>query len=312
MTSKYVVLTYHRVRPDTDPLIPGMCDVPRFRSQLRVMKRWFNVLPLAEAIRRSEAGTLPARTVCITFDDGYRDNLDEALPLLREAGLPATFFIATGYLNDGIMWNDQVIHAVRHRAPGQWNLEPVGLGSRDVGDMAQRRALLNDLITALKHREPDARAEAAQWLFDHSDGERERIMLTDDELGQLHEAGMDIGAHTVTHPILTRLSPDAARAELANGRDRLRALTGAEVALFAYPNGKANADYDQSHADLAQSLGFDAALSTLWGYADAGSPRFELPRVGLEWEAGWRFGARLLKCFFEPQDRTEIALAEAA
>lgn len=312
MASKYVVLTYHRVRPERDALIPGMCDVARFRSQLGVMKRWFNVLPLAEAVQRSAEGTLPPRTVCITFDDGYRDNVDIALPMLRDAGLHATFFIATGYLNDGVMWNDQVIHAVRHRAVGPWDLGDIGLGEREVTDMASRRTLFGEVITRLKHDEPAARAAAAQRLYDDSEGPRERLMMTDDELVKLHQAGMAIGGHTVSHPILTRLSAADARAELAGGREHLASLTGAQIDLFAYPNGKADADYDASHAALAEEVGFDAALSTVWGHADRASPRYELPRVGLEWEAGWRFGVKLYRCFYEPQATRARALEQAA
>lgn len=312
MAARYVVLTYHRVRPQRDELIPGMCDVERFRSQLAVMKRWFNVLPLSDAIERSADGSLPPRTVCITFDDGYRDNVDIALPMLRDAGLHATFFIATGYLNDGIMWNDQVIHAVRFQPAGTWDLTGIGLGRCEVSDMASRRALFAQIITHLKHREPAQRAAAAQSLYDASPGPRERLMMTDGELASLHEAGMAIGGHTVSHPILTRLHPDAAREELSAGRARLAALTGAPVSLFAYPNGKADQDYDASHAALAQDVGFDAALSTVWGYADAASPRYELPRVGLEWESGWRFAVKLYRCFFEAQAGRARALDVAA
>ncbi|MEO1574316.1 MAG: polysaccharide deacetylase family protein [Pseudomonadota bacterium] len=312
MASKYVVLTYHRVRPHRDELIPGMCDVARFASQLAVMKRWFNVLPLSEAIERSSAGTLPPRTVCITFDDGYRDNVDIALPMLVDAGLHATFFIATGYLNDGIMWNDQVIHAVRHRGEGAWDLDDIGLGPRQITDMASRRALFDEIITHLKHREPGDRAAAARRLYQASEGPRERLMMTDEELVTLHRAGMAIGGHTVTHPILTRLSADAARDELSDGRARLQSLTGDAVPLFAYPNGKADQDYDASHAALARELGFDAALSTVWGHADAASPRYELPRVGLEWESGWRFGVKLYRCFYEAQGQRARALPAAA
>lgn len=312
MASKYVILTYHRVRPSLDPLIPDMCHVDRFRSQLATMSRWFNVLPLAEAVRRSRDGTLPPRTVCITFDDGYRDNIDVALPLLQEFGLHATFFIATGYLGDGIMWNDQVIHAVRHRAPGDWDLSVLDLGIGRVDDMASRQALFGQIIGNLKHRAPDERAALAQQLYDQSEGPRERIMMTADEVRALHDAGMAIGGHTVSHPILTRLATESARAEMVDGRSYLAELTGEPVNLFAYPNGKANADYDDQHATLAREAGFDAALSTLWGFASDQCPQYELPRVGLEMESGWRFGAKLFKCFFEAQDPAATALAKAA
>ncbi|MEM6640647.1 MAG: polysaccharide deacetylase family protein [Pseudomonadota bacterium] len=301
MARKFVTLTYHRVRPEPDPLIPDMCHAERFRSQLAVMSTYFNVIPLAQAIDGLANGTLPSRAVCITFDDGYRDNHDVALPLLKEAGCHATFFVTTGFLNDGMMFNDKLIHAVRHRREGEWDLTELGLGTQQVGALSTRTNLVNDVIAALKHRPQAEREAITQRLFDGSDGPRERVMMTDEELHTLGAAGMHIGAHTVTHPILTRLDDASARAELADGRADLAARSGADVRLFAYPNGRADADYAIDHVRMARDVGFEAALTTMWGYTDAGSPRFELPRVGLEWESGWRFGVKLWRCFFEAQ-----------
>lgn len=311
MSAKFVVLTYHRVRPQTDPLSPDMCDVPRFESQLATMSRWFNVMPLAEAVRRSQSGDLPQRTVCITFDDGYRDNVDIALPMLRKYGLHATFFIATGYLGDGIMWNDQVIETVRRRETGDWDLSEFGLGVRPMSDVESRRQVMRELIAKLKHQTPVQRQQWADTLAQQITEPMERIMMTRDEVRSLHDAGMAIGGHTVTHPILSLLDAPEARAELANGKQALEVLTDSEIELFAFPNGKAGADYESQHADLARDVGFSAAFTTMWGHATDTSPKFELPRVGLEWDSGWRFGARLLKCFYEAQDVSSMVSVAA-
>ncbi len=268
-------------------------------------------MPLGEAVRRSQRGDLPPRTVCITFDDGYRDNVDIALPMLQKYGLHATFFIATGYLGDGIMWNDQVIETVRRRAPGDWDLSEFGLGERQISDVASRRLVMHELIKALKHQAPAQRQQWADTLAQQIVEPMERIMMTRDEVRTLHDAGMAIGGHTVTHPILSRLDEREVRAELANGKQALEVLTDSDVDLFAFPNGKAGADYERCHADLARDVGFEAAFTTMWGHATNASPQFELPRVGLEWDSGWRFGARLYKCFYEAQDPATIVSAAA-
>ncbi|MFK8017437.1 MAG: polysaccharide deacetylase family protein [Gammaproteobacteria bacterium] len=312
MSHKFVTLTYHRVRPQRDPLYPDMCFVDSFDSQLRVLSRFFNVLPLPEALERSEQGSLPARSVCITFDDGYRDNVDIALPMLRQFALPATFFIATGYLNDGMMWNDQVIEAVRGRRAGRWDLSGINLGERHVDDLASRRALMHEIIVHLKHQSPDVRATWAQQLVDESSVSGERIMMTDAEIRTLHAAGMTIGGHTVTHPILTRLSQAQGGAEMTDGKRALEDMIQSDVSVFAFPNGKAGADYAKEHTALVEQSGFRAGLTTMWGYADNASPRFELPRVGLESESGWRFGAKLFKSFYEAQDATTILSSQTA
>ena len=95
------ILIFHRVLPEPDPLAPELPDRVRFEQILQWLKSWLNVLPLDQAVRRLSTGTLPERAASITFDDGYADNCTVALPLLLKHGLPATFFIATGFLDGG-------------------------------------------------------------------------------------------------------------------------------------------------------------------------------------------------------------------
>ena len=111
--SRLTVMIFHRVLKEPDPLLPSEPDEQQFEARMRAVRAWFNVLPLAEAIGRLQAGALPARPLAISFDDGYADNFEVALPVLRKLGLPATFFVATGFLDGGCMWNDTVIETVR-------------------------------------------------------------------------------------------------------------------------------------------------------------------------------------------------------
>jgi len=111
--SRLSILIYHRVLPGPDPLNNWDPTAAEFESQIRALSRFFTPLALGEAVERLRKGTLPAHAACVTFDDGYRDNVDVALPILRRHGVPATFFIATGYLNGGRMWNDTVIESIR-------------------------------------------------------------------------------------------------------------------------------------------------------------------------------------------------------
>ena len=110
---KLSILIFHRVLPETDPLFPDEPDALRFDQVMGWVKTWFNVIPLDAAVDSLKARNLPARALAITFDDGYADNRTVALPILKRHGLSATFFIATGYLNGGRMWNDTIIEAIR-------------------------------------------------------------------------------------------------------------------------------------------------------------------------------------------------------
>ena len=106
---------------------------------------------------------------------------------------------------------------------------------------------------------------------------------------------MTIGAHTVSHPILSRVSEDKARAEMAESKERLEAIIGRKVALFAYPNGKPGTDYTGVHVRLAREAGFEAACSTGWGAATTGCDIYQIPRFTPWDRAGWRYALRLAR-----------------
>ena len=132
------VLIYHRVLRTPDPFDQDNLLATVFERQMRVLSETFNVLRLSEAITRLKKASLPARAACITFDDGYADNHDVALPILTRLGLPATFFIATGYLNSGRMWNDSVVEAVRSTPAPALDLVDLGLHKYELATKEQR------------------------------------------------------------------------------------------------------------------------------------------------------------------------------
>jgi peptidoglycan/xylan/chitin deacetylase (PgdA/CDA1 family) len=118
------------------------------------------------------------------------------------------------------------------------------------------------------------------------------------QVQELYRAGMQIGAHTVSHPILARLSRDEARSEIADGKKRLEDLLGERISLFAYPNGRPDVDYAQDHVALVHELGFEAAFSTRPGAAAMDADLMQLPRF-TPWDRGrLRFGARLAANLF--------------
>ncbi|HNQ75616.1 MAG TPA: polysaccharide deacetylase family protein [Pseudothauera hydrothermalis] len=289
------ILIFHRVRPQPDPLFPEEPDVARFDTLLGWIGDWFTVLPLAEALERLGRRSLPARAAAITFDDGYADNLLCALPVLQRHRMHATFFIASGFLDGGRMWNDTVIEAVRNTRLERLDSGLDGLPPLPLGSIAERRAALDRLIAAVKHLAPAARADAVARLVERCNAPLpDDLMLGSTQVRALHTAGMGIGAHTVSHPILARSTPDAARREIADGRAQLEALIGERVALFAYPNGKAASDYRPEHVDMVRELGFDAALSTNWGVNDADADPYQLARFTPWDRTRWRFGLRML------------------
>lgn len=289
------ILIFHRVLPAHDPLNPDEPDADEFEQRLRWLRDWFNVLPLAEAVQRLAAGTIPPRALAITFDDGYADNAEIAAPVLRRLGLTATFFVTTGYLGGGCMWNDRVIEAVRACRGDALDLREIGLGELDLAGPPARRRAAVAILNAIKHLEPAQRQVATEAVVAQAGGRAAPpLMMRVDQLRSLRRQGMDIGAHTVTHPILSRLAPDEARREMAQGKAELEHMIGERVALFAYPNGVPRQDYAAEHVRMVRDCGFDAAVSTAWGAASARSDRYQLPRFTPWDRQRLRFGARML------------------
>lgn len=289
------ILVYHRVLAQPDPLRPGEVDATTFDWQMRIAAEKFNVLPLGEAVEKLRNGSLPARAMCVTFDDGYEDNYHTALPILQRWQIPATFFIATSFLDGGCMWNDAIIEALHYASTDSLDLTGLGLGRFPLGSQMDRRKAVNELLTRLKHLPQAERADTTSAIVEETKVDLPHdLMMHSDQVRALHNAGMEIGGHTVTHPILTSLNHDAAYSEIAEGKEYLENLTRSPVRLFAYPNGKPGQDYGIEHVGMVKKLGFSAAVSTAVGVSRSGSDLFQLARFTPWDKSPTRFSLRLL------------------
>lgn len=273
------IVIYHRILEKDDALLGISENVTSFDLQVKYLSRHFNVLPLHEAVQRLQDATLPQRAACITFDDGYADNAEVALPILQRYGASATFFVATGFINGGIMWNDIVIEWMRFLPRDFIDLTSIGLGHYVINTHAQRQMALSSLIETLKYLPLEIRKQKIEELCTLIPVSLpNNLMMTSEHIKKLHRTGMGVGGHTVNHPILARLNNDAVYAEIADNKAMLESIIDAPVRLFAYPNGKPNQDYIPDHIDIIKSIGFDAACSTAWGAAKYGSDVYQLPR----------------------------------
>jgi peptidoglycan/xylan/chitin deacetylase (PgdA/CDA1 family) len=273
------VLVFHRVRSRPDPLFPGEADAASFDMLMRHVRSRFHVLPLVSAVRALASETLPPRALAITFDDGYADNLTIAAPILARHGLPATVFIATGYLDGGCMFNDVVIDAVRCTRAKVLDLRDLGLGVHPTDTHAERRQAIDAVLGTIKYRPPSERhrlaeetARAAAVPLPPSP------MLTRQGVRELAAAGIEIGAHTVSHPILNEVPASVAREEIGGSKQALETITDRSVRLFAYPNGVPGRDFGDEHVRMVREAGYAAAVTTAPGTARATTDPFQLPR----------------------------------
>lgn len=290
------ILIFHRVVERPDPLDPDLPVADEFERRMRWIRGWFNVLPLGVAVERLFDGTLPSRAMAITFDDGYADNEVIAAPILSRLGLTATFFVSTGYLDGGCMWNDRVIESMRAFPRDSIDLGTLGLGQHELASLTDRCVATDAVLDAIKHLNPADRLAATDAIVDMAGRPpMPRLMMSPDQVRNLVRQGMQVGGHTVTHPILNCLGPTEAYAEVRDGKLALERMLGQPIQLFAYPNGNPEVDYRTEHARMVAECGFTAAVSTAWGAASRQSDRFQLPRFTPWDRTKYRFGARLLQ-----------------
>ena len=278
-----MIFTFHRVLSEPDPLLPNEPSAKFFAERLQWMSELLTVLPLPRAAELLVERRLPPRAACITFDDGYRNNYDIAGPLLKQFGLTATFFVATGAVQSGAMWNDLVIESIR-RCGDRLELCGYGLGDHATGSDSERIVAIDHVLGAMKYMPVDERAMVAREIFGmYSRTPLASLMMTPEMLCSLAEAGHDVGAHTISHPILLKVDDQRAAKEIEGSRRWLASVTGRPPISFAYPNGRPGVDFDGRHCDMVRDAGFECAVSTEWGCAKPGSDRMSLPRF-TPWE----------------------------
>jgi len=292
---KLFILIFHRVLDEPDYMRPGEVDKSRFTWQMSLLGKYFNVLPLADALEKMQSNSLPARAVCITFDDGYSDNYLNALPILKQFQLSATFFIASGYLNGGRMWNDTIIEALRQYTGLTLDLTKIQLGIFNTSTKEEKAKTASQIILEIKHLSPEIRAEYTGYISSFVQELPNNLMLTDEQLIKLHRSGMEIGGHTVTHPIMAKMPVEKVQQEIDGNQQRLESLLETHIRFFAYPNGKPGSDYLPEQVQLIEDAGYLGAVSTQWGVATKNSDLFQLPRFTPWDNSPVRFMLRMIK-----------------
>lgn len=279
--SRAAVLMYHRVLPADrarrDAVEPGMFVTPAtFARHLDWLVEAFRVLPLGEIAARLRAGRpLPERACAITFDDGWRDNSEHALPALEARGLPATVFAVTGRVGTpGGFWADEVVRRMQTLPAPARREVALSLGvSAPAADPCP--ALLDSLKELPAQALERSLGRIREATSDAPPPERE--LLDWDELERMARAGVAFESHGVSHAALVGLGPEALEAELRGALRHLRERGHARDGILAYPFGLWNATV----ATAARRAGYTAAFTTARGLAAASDDAFALPRIGL-------------------------------
>jgi peptidoglycan/xylan/chitin deacetylase (PgdA/CDA1 family) len=255
---------------------------------MRFLKRAYTPVPLAvlaDALVRGEAP--PSGTVAITLDDGYADNYDEAFPVLRALGVPATVYVATEAIDGGPgFWTADLRAVVLAARASSARVDVDGGHDVRLGDGEERQRALKTLINLLvpvSHAERRrVLAELRKTLGVNGGADVSTAMLTSEQIRALHAGGVSIGAHTETHSNMTLLAPDEVRREIGGSRTRLEAILDVPVHDFAYPNtGGRFPHCNPAVARIIEELGFRSAATSHAGIVGARTDRYLLPRIGI-------------------------------
>ncbi len=287
------VLCYHRIgEPESDPFYdPLISATPEaFAETLRLVQARYRMIGLPELLERldGERLRLDGPTALITFDDGYRDNLDLAVPVLQRLGVPAAVFVTTGFALQGrLPWWDHVAWVLKHAALRRFRIErPEPLAVDCHTDV--RAALAAVIAAYLRAPEPDApalRAHLEERAGVTADPERlmPRLFLDRSGLRRLAATGVvAIGAHTTTHRRLGDLAPEAQRSELLEPCQALESVLGRPVTTLAYPYGDP-ASADATTRALARAAGYRLGFALRPGLVrpDAPFDPLDVPRFNV-------------------------------
>lgn len=268
------VLNYHRInnafREDFDTFRPNVSATSSdFATQMDHVSRKYNVISAAElAAFIKGRHQLPAHAAIITFDDGYYDNYASAYPILKARNLPAIIFLATDFIGSckPFFW-DLIAYCFFHTKKEQAQLPLLGVQSwadRTAGEVVMQR-----LIEVLKKISDTEKQKVIDQLpqilgVDLSDDSFKNIMMSWSDVKELSANGIELGAHTASHPILTRISLDNTSGELSKSKKRIEEEIGKPILSFAYPNGQSS-DFNNEVVDRVQKAGFEIAFTLLPG-----------------------------------------------
>ncbi|WP_109125844.1 polysaccharide deacetylase family protein [Dyella sp. C11] len=302
------ILAYHRIMPVPDPAhydfdMELISTTPEeFREQMTLVKERYRPMRLSDVAAAINAGdALPPDAVVVTFDDGYDDNYRIAYPILKELGVPATFFISTGHIDSGRPYAyDWLVHMILLADTPRLQLPELGIDVPMPATRDERRALATHVLDSMKEisaleQTAMTRRLEGEWNMpsEHARPEDCRPM-TWDQLREMRSAGLEIGSHGVNHWMLSKLPREELEREVFDSRNALLRELGPMPLLMSYPVGS-NRAFDKQVIEVTRDAGFDLACSYISGTnLQPANNRYSLYRIAVERYYGKAWFAALL------------------
>ncbi|MCK4818805.1 polysaccharide deacetylase family protein, partial [bacterium] len=258
-----------------------------FEKQMKCLLRTHKIISLEKLARAIvEKRALPERAAVVTFDDGYKDNYTNVFPILKKYNIPATVFLTTGHIGtDNLFWWDKIGYILCNTKLKRLELEDFGdISLPSKGNISQS---LDKIINRLNRTPEDKKCDLIEKLVEISDvdipkGMGRNVILSWEEVKEMNENGINFGAHTVTHPILTRLSAKQAKHEIVQSKKDIKRRLNKPVTAFSYPNGLTD-DFNAEIIDLLKESGFICAVTRIPKMIISKTDLYELGRLFPGW-----------------------------
>jgi peptidoglycan/xylan/chitin deacetylase (PgdA/CDA1 family) len=297
--SGLAVVTYHGVVPleyaSVDAALDGnLVSADTLRQQLRLLKTHYNVISPEDALAwRQGRETLPKRAVLITCDDGLLNCLTEMLPVLQQESVKCLFFVTGASAGElrSMLWYEELFLLLLRAPDGPFSISAEGIEiQEELGSRNERRALWWNLVKKFSQLDAEHRSvfsatlrarfrfNAEKNLDNESASCRRYGLLTSTELRQLAAAGMSIGAHSMSHPMLSQMPRELAFEEISKSRLQLESALGQKIWAFAYPFGGAQSVTPEVIA-MTQKAGYSASFLNFGGGLGSSLPPYALPRI---------------------------------
>lgn len=279
------ILVYHRV--NNDYFCPdGMnLSVESFESQIRHLKKNYNLVSLEETIDFiREKSQIPRNSIVITFDDGYKDNYTNVFPLLKKYGIPATIFLSVGAIEEKkSMWLDVITNAFKFTRQKFIDLHKFNLKKYDLTVTDKKLQAINGTVSFAKSLDEEERKEFIDYLLnelkvDPVSTTLDNLMLSWEEIKEMKNSGITFGSHGMGHSILTKIPKEKLIGEIVASKQIIKEKAGIATKFFAYPNGQTG-DFNEETAQLLKKNGYEAGFTLVKGYNNSTSDLFTLKRL---------------------------------
>ena len=303
---RFAVLCYHRVGTDGVPLYSQL-PAEIFEAQMQYLRKNYRIVSLDQMIDEMDEPRSLDPAVALTFDDGYRGLYTEAFPILKAYGVPASIFLTIGCIESGqVAWYDRIFLSLNVAPSDAFEINLDRPRRFLLASPASRLWAAAEIISFLRACTPSRRKECCADLENKiqlPEGQLRDRMLTWEQIHIMHRAGINFGTHTMSHPVVSRLSIPELEWELRESKRILEQRLEAPVRHFAFPFGKSEECSDAAVSLLAQD-GYRSAATTEWGLNSPGDDAFRLRRIQIG-EAGslGRFAFEINRLFLFADSR---------